>query len=117
MAMSEATRYDTTRRTAGSPFDVQRLQVELRARGFDLRRVALLTYLLGAGSDRAMAYAVHARASREGWQASVYVDETGWVVRIVRTGLARPQQLSSDLSNIAAIAADFRVTMRGLIVE
>ncbi len=100
-----------------SGLDVAALQAELRSQGFDLRRSAFVTYLLETGADRDAAYAIRRQVAADGWQVSLYGDRTGWVVRLGRSRLLRPQRLVDDHRYVHRLAQANGAAVRGFCVE
>lgn len=97
--------------------DVVALLDELRDAGFDLRRTAHVTYLLGTGLDRQTAYAMRDAAVRGTWQAALYADETGWVVRIGRSHALQPHVLLQVRRRVRDLADEHGAAVLGFAVE
>ncbi len=97
--------------------DVSDLLTEMRIRGFDLRRSAVVTYLLETGADRDSAYALRREAADGGWQATLYGDRSGWVVRLCRHRLLRRELLAADQRDVARLARSHGASWRGVMVE
>jgi gamma-glutamyl:cysteine ligase YbdK (ATP-grasp superfamily) len=102
---------------SGDIVDVADLLAELRAHGFDLRRSAVVTYLIETGADRASAYALRSEAAGGGWQATLYGDRSGWVVRLCSRRLLRRDLLADDLHEVERLARAHGASVRGATVE
>lgn len=112
-----ATRPDSWSLEPGSGVDVDDLLAAVRDQGFDLRRSAVVTYLVETGSDRAAAYALRSEARADGWQASLYGDCSGWVVRLCRSRQLRSQLFAGDIRSVGRLAHRHRAVLRGVTVE
>lgn len=95
--------------------DSEELQEELKSLGFDLRRKAACAYLVGVGTSGA-AEALRERAASDGWEGAVYVDSTGWVVRLRCVGSLRRRTLRRHARYLSRLVAD-GATVRGMSIE
>lgn len=96
--------------------EVDELFAELRRQGFDLRRGVFLTYVLDVPA-RAAAYDALRRAEQDGWQASIFRDAEGWVVRLVRTGQVRRDGVLGDHRYVERLARQCGADVRGVAAE
>ncbi|HSP36484.1 MAG TPA: hypothetical protein VLR26_01895 [Frankiaceae bacterium] len=108
-----AQRWSATR----SRVEVEVLLTGLRSGAFDLRRNAFVGYLLELRSDREGAYAVRARVAADGWQVALFVDTSGWVVRLGRVELVRPNQLDRERRYVQDLARTYGASVRGVCIE
>lgn len=108
---------DDVPREPGQGLDVVALHAALRRRGFDLRRAAFVSYFLETGPDRDTAFAVLAAAADDGWQPTLFGDDSGWVVRVSRNGPVRRDVLEQDRVRVERLARAHAAHARGVVVE
>ncbi|MGB8650780.1 MAG: hypothetical protein WCD35_08975 [Mycobacteriales bacterium] len=115
--MTLTRRLDEPAREPAAGLNAVALHTELRRRGFDMRRSVSVTYLVGTGTDREAAYVMRRRAAADGWQATLYGDRSGWVVRLSRIGLAQLPLLVQDCRYVEDLTRPFGGQVRGVDVE
>ncbi len=107
---------DRTEKRRALP-DVDDLRAELRRVVFDMRRAVFVAYLVETGTNRPAAYELRDAAARAGWEASLFGDSTGWVVRITHTRVPRHDALRREFEVVDRLLRAHGGVLRGICVE
>jgi hypothetical protein len=105
------------RSVSTGPDQAELLFEEAQRQGFDRRRSAVLAFYVEVGGDRDTAYDVQRRTRTDGWQASLFTDESGWVVRLCRLGPLRHDGFIRDLTYVRNLARQRHLRLRAVSVD
>src|SRR4051794_28891813 len=110
--MTKHLRASATRPGMGQD-DVDALIGEVRDSGLDLRRTAVVTFLVAVGDQRDAAFAMMKAKPQPRWSTAVYGDATGWLVRVAHRCRLTPDALQDCLMTVI----DASSAAHGLILE
>jgi hypothetical protein len=89
----------------------------LRRAGFDLRRRMFVSFAVDFADRRDAVYDVVRSLTDTTWDASMYGDRSGWVVRMSRSRRLTSEAAQDAITDVKQLAARFRGHVRGLTVE
>jgi len=89
----------------------------LRRAGFDLRRRMFMAFVVDFADRRDAAYDAIHFLEDSGWDASLYGDRSGWVVRMSRSRRLTSDAARDAITEVKQLAARFAAHARGVTLE